>query len=151
MEFCKTTKVNKKYCSCKKCKKAIIKKGPEDQATLKRQLPALGSREYEVKISVNVYMNYESAGHTGMEIFQKDLEGLALPEFKENNAKAKYNESGILVSPYYAWQATISLQAGDPAIDEIKAIYGEDKAKKGKNGEVLVHSNAIAKTLLALR
>jgi len=150
MAFCDKSNINTKYCKCRKCKQAVVKKGAKDLATLERQLPALMERADHIRITANVYMNYESNGRTGMEMFLNDLAGLPLPEFSKNQAEAKYDEKSNLVSPYYAWQATIYLAADDPAIKEIEEVYGPDKVKPQGSG-VVVHSNALAKAILSMK
>ncbi len=148
--FCKDTKINSKYCKCKRCTRATFKVGATDGNRLQRRMPVLAKRFDSAMVKANVYVNYEAKGSDGMEIFHRDLSGLPLPVFSRNNAKAKHDDKGNITSPYYAWQATVYIPKGDPVLNEIASVYGNDKIKS-QGSMALVHSNELAKTILGMR
>jgi len=148
--FCKDTKINSKYCKCKRCTRATFKAGATDGDRLKRRMPILAKRFDSALIRANVYVNYEAKNQCGMDIFKRDLSGLPLPVFTRNPAQAKYGPKGEITSPYYAWQATTYFPKDDPVLKEIASVYGEEKIKAQGN-MALVHSNELAKTILGMR
>lgn len=141
MLFCKSTKINIRVCPCIKCKKNAIKTG--NLSNLYNITSGFES------IKVNVYINYVREGRSGLDIFIDDLAGLEIPKYKENRVTPKFNDRGDMVSPYYAWQATIYIKKGSPAANEIAAIYG-NKFKE-ENDMMVIHSNALAKTILRMK
>ena len=138
--FCKHTKINTKWCPCKRCK-TRVKRSPSDLANKLPVLMSMAERG-EVSVYANVYVNWEKGVLDGETAFYRDLDGLPLPKFRMNTTPAKTDVHGNVVSPFYAWQGTVTIP--DEALEEAKAVFGEQLKDN------VVHSNALTKAVLSM-
>jgi hypothetical protein len=138
-EFCKTTNINTKFCRCQRCN-VRVQRSPEE---LTRTLPILMdlAEKGDVSVHANVYVNWERDMVDGETAFRRDLDGLPLPSYHLNTVAAKTDADGNVISPYYAWQGTVTIP--ESALEEARKVFG-DKLKGN-----LVHSNALTKAVLA--
>lgn len=101
------------------------------------------------KVQINVYMNFRKDGKNGEEIFLEEMAAAGIkdiPEYHRNNVEAKYDSKGNMVSPWFAWQGTVTL----PEInaDQVANLVKSPNVRKVAD-TLVIHSNELTRNVLA--
>lgn len=104
----------------------------------------------EITATAMVYKNfaYKSGSDDGEAIFLNHLErrGLQAASYTINETPAKYNETGFLYQPKYAWQGRIEICNPSQELVAELSRFITSKMNVNKDGSIHCHSNRLYRT-----